>query len=388
MAAGSDSIAARADARGLLAIKLVFALNALTLAAWLPRIPDMKQALALDAGALGLCLLAAPVGIMISFLYAPALIGRRGIRPVMSVAGAIFAILFILPAFAWSAWTLAAALFIVGLSVAPIEIAMNAKASEMERVQKRRIMAQSHGFWSLGSIFGAALGGVTSWLGISFATQQIVFMPVLALAAFCVARATPPDSRHSAEVAPAFALPSKEIAAICVLPLGVMAVEGAMMDWSAVFAREVLSAVAGQDATLFFVFAVAMTATRLSGDRLAARFGPATVIAGSATLAGAGIILLALAPGYAAAVAASVVTGVGVANVYPLAVSAAGGAEGEEERNVAAVAFVAFVAILVSPPAIGAAAEYWGLRVAFGTLAPLAFVAAAVALTTDLLKRR
>lgn len=387
-APASDAVAEKADALGFLAIRLVFALNATTFAVWLPRIPDVKQLLSLDAATLGFCLFAAPVGILIGFLFSPALIGRFGIRRVMAIAGAAFAILFIIPGFAWSAWSLGAALFIVGLSVAPIEIAMNAKASEMERATGSRIMTRCHGFWSLGSIIGATLGGCASWLGVSFAAQQVVFMPIFAIAAYWIAKRTPRDAERGPDIAPPFALPSKEIAALCLLPLGVMAIEGAMMDWSAVFAREILSVAAGLDATPFFVFAVAMTATRLFGDRLAARVGPAAVITGSALLAGVGVVALAGANGLSSALAASAIAGVGVANVYPLAISAAGAADGEEERNVAAVAFVAFTALLVAPPVIGATAEIWGLRVALGVIAPLALAAAAVALSTTQLRHQ
>ena len=213
-------------------------------------------------------------------------------------------------------------------------------------------------------------------------------MPIFAVTAYWIAMTTPLDAERGPDIAPPFALPSREVAVLCLLPLGVMAIEGAMMDWSAVFAREVLATAAGLDAAPFFIFAVAMTATRLSGDRLAARFGPAAVIAGSATVAGIGVVLLANSAGLFPALAASALTGIGVANVYPLAISAAGGAAGEEERNVAAVAFVAFTALLIAPPAIGAAAELWGLRMALGAIAPLALIAAAIALNTSLLKSK
>ena len=63
----------------------------------------------------------------------------------------------------------------------------------------------------------------------------------------------------------------------------------------------------------------------------------------------------------------------GVAIVYPLAVTAAAGRPGRTAAdNVAAVTMISFSAFLVAPPVIGFLSELFGLRIALLTLAPLA----------------
>ncbi|HVH03193.1 MAG TPA: hypothetical protein VM891_09665 [Amaricoccus sp.] len=57
-------------ARTMLPLQMVFALNALGLAVWFPRIPDVKEALGLDVLTLAFCLFAMPVGTMLGFLLA------------------------------------------------------------------------------------------------------------------------------------------------------------------------------------------------------------------------------------------------------------------------------------------------------------------------------
>ena len=52
----------------LLPLQLVFALNALGLSVWFPRIPDVKEALGLDVLTLAFCLFGMPVGTMLGFL--------------------------------------------------------------------------------------------------------------------------------------------------------------------------------------------------------------------------------------------------------------------------------------------------------------------------------
>lgn len=373
-------------AGGFAAISVVFAVNAMAIAAWLPRIPDVKDRLALDAATLGLCLFALPLGALLLFPLAPRIISRFGLRATVAVTGGAFALAFIGPAFAWSAPSLFAALFAAGLAVGPIEVAMNAKAAEMERLQSRRIMARCHGFWSFGTILGAGLAAAASLAGLSFGAQQLLLMPPLALAAWCAARATPMDGAREGAPPPVFAFPRRAATAFCILPLGAMIVEAAMMDWSAVFARETLGAPAGRDAALFGAFALAMTLSRLAGDALAARFGAARVIVASSCLAMAGMAGVAAAPGLIAAALAAVAAGAGVGNVYPLGVSAAAEAGGEHgERDVASVAFISFFVILAAPPVIGVLADAWSLRTAFAILAPTALLAVLmVALTPRL----
>ena len=86
-------------ARALFALQMVFALNAIGLAVWFPRIPDVKAALGLDVLTLAFCLFGMPVGTMLGFLivgriiravrapgYLP--VGRLGVPDELHRAGA------------------------------------------------------------------------------------------------------------------------------------------------------------------------------------------------------------------------------------------------------------------------------------------------------------
>ena len=64
----------------LFALQMVFALNAIGLAVWFPRIPDVKEALGLDVLTLAFCLFGMPVGTMLGFLSVGRIIRRLGTR--------------------------------------------------------------------------------------------------------------------------------------------------------------------------------------------------------------------------------------------------------------------------------------------------------------------
>ncbi|WP_233417337.1 MFS transporter [Halovulum marinum] len=359
----------------LLALRLVFALNGLGLALWLPRIPDVKDALGADLMTLALCFFMLPVGTMCGFVVAPRVLSRYGTRAVCRWAGAGFILSFVLPALARDAVQLGAALLTAGLAVGSIEVAMNAKATELERTLRRRIMSSCHAFWSLGGMTGAMLGGLAGQAGVPFLAQQLLLTPVFAALAFRIAGMLPGD----APVAPApgpmprRGLPTGPLLALCLLPIGALMIEGAMMEWSALFLAEAAGLGALPAGAVFAAFASSMAGSRMAGDRLAGRFGPGAVLVGSALLAGAGVVAFATARTLPQALPAAAVLGLGIANVYPLAMSLSAAVPGRRvEDSIATVAFTAFSAFLIGPPLIGFAGSALGLPAALLLLAPLA----------------
>lgn len=360
------------------AIGVVFMTEAMVLGAWFPRIADVKRGLQLSDGVLGLCLVGLPVGTLLGFLIAPPLVRGLGPRRACAITGALFAISFLLPGLATSALTLFLALFFCGLAVAQIEVAMNTKAGHMEKASRRRIMSRCHGFWSIGSVIGALIGGGLAELGFNLMAQYMLLSPLFAFIAIAGAWHLPPDSPPAQQVerrSPLIVLPPLALVPLCLMPVGIMAVEGAVMDWSAVFVREYLIDDPMPAAIAYSLFAAAMAVTRFSGDWLAERFGPVRVVTVSCVFAIVGIGLFAFAPTIGQAYIGAALAGFGVATVYPLAVSAAAAAPGRSsEDNVAAISFIAFSAFLVSPPLIGAVAELTSLRWA---LAMLSLTAAA-----------
>ena len=370
----------------VLAVFGVFFVESAVLGNWIPRIPEVKAALGLSDSGLGLCLLAMPLGSLSGLLFAGRAIERLGLRDACRLMLPLWALLFTLPAFAGSAPTLALALLIGGLSVALIEVAMNTEADVIEASSGRRIMSRCHGFWSLGSMVGAIVGSLFAHADVALATHFAVVMPLLAVLGFGCASLLPPDARPAiaageasgivvaAERAPLFRLPARSIVALCAMPLGIMIVEGAFIDWSAVFMRSVLDASPLVIGTTYAFFSVVMAGARLSGDAIADRFGDFAVVRASGLAATAGVLLFSLAPNVPVAYAGAALAGAGVAIVYPLAVSAAARRPGRSAAdNVAALTMISFSAFLLGPPLIGFLADAVGLRSALLLLAPLAF---------------
>jgi len=153
-----------------------------------------------------------------------------------------------------------------------------------------------------------------------------------------------------------------------------------MADWGALHLSQDLGAGPGTAAAGYAVFALAMTVGRLSGTAVVQRFGAARALIAGGTTATAGMLLGALAPTAWWACAGFAVAGLGLANIFPIALARAGETGGPD--GVAVASTVGYGGMLLGPPAIGFLAEAGGLPGALTTVALLAALAAGIAYAT------
>jgi MFS family permease len=122
-----------------------------------------------------------------------------------------------------------------------------------------------------------------------------------------------------------------------------------------------------------------MATGRLFGGRLLQSFGELRLLVGGTLLAAGGALAAVTTSTLWVALAGFVVVGLGLANVFPLAIARAGVLGGA--RGIAMTTTVGYTGLLGGPPAIGLVAEIAGLPVALGSVALLAVVAAVLVLT-------
>ncbi len=184
-------------------------------------------------------------------------------------------------------------------------------------------MSSFHGMFSLGGLAGAARAGGAMQGGLPPRAHLAITAAVLGMTVLAAWPALLPTAPAVAD-GPAFALPRGPLIGLgLVAVIGLMAA-GAMGDWSAVYLRMDLGATAGTAALGFAAFSLAMAVGRLTGDRVVGRFGAAGGLAAGA-LIGAGTLGGALLVGHpTVAMAGFAGMGLGLANVVPIVVSAAG----------------------------------------------------------------
>lgn len=362
---------------------MFFALDGFLFAGWVVRIPAIKHQTGASASTLGLALLGVSAGAVITMMLAGRLCRRFGNHPLTVVCGALLSLAIALPAQTHSALTLGLVLLVFGAAYGAMNVAMNSAAVDLVAGLRRPVMPSFHAAFSLGGMLGAGLGGLVAG-GLSPATHLFILTGVGLLV---TAAAGPTLLRYPAPRAATATDPAEPPrrmvgrARNLVLLFGVIALctaygEGALADWSALHLTQDLHARPGVAAAGYSLFALAMTAGRLTGTALLERLGQTrTLVAGGATGA-AGMLLGSLAPTTWLALLGFAVAGLGLANIFPVAVGRAGELAGPS--GVAVASTIGYGGMLLGPPAIGFLADWFSLPLALTTVALLAGAAAAL----------
>ncbi|MEU9196137.1 MFS transporter [Streptomyces hundungensis] len=376
-----DTIAAPSLSRLRSALTVFFALDGFLFAGWVVRIPAIKQQTNASAGELGLALLGVSAGAVVTMVLTGRLCRRFGSHPVTVACGALMALAIALPAQTHSALALGLVLLVFGAAYGGINVAMNSAAVDLVAALRRPVMPSFHAAFSLGGMVGAGAGALVA-SGLS-PTAHLLALTGLGLLVTAVAGRV--LLRHPAPVRAK--TPHSEgrrldgRARRLVLLFGVIALctaygEGAMADWGALHLEQDLAANPGVAAVGYSLFALAMTAGRLSGTALLERLGQTRTLVMGGLTAAAGMLLGALAPTAWLALAGFAVMGLGLANIFPVAIARAGALAGP--GGVAAASTLGYGGMLLGPPAIGLLAEWFSLPLALTTVAVLAAAAALI----------
>ncbi|CAL9281464.1 MULTISPECIES: MFS transporter [unclassified Streptomyces] len=367
------------------AVTLFFALDGFLFAGWVVRIPAIKQQTGSSASDLGLALLGVSAGAVVTMTLTGRLCQRYGSHAVTVGAAVLLSLSIALPALTHSALALGLVLLVFGTAYGAINVAMNSAAVDLVAALRRPVMPAFHAAFSLGGMVGAGLGGLVAG-GLSPAAH-LLGLTVVGL--LLTAAAGPVLLRHPSPVPPE-ALPAAPASGRrrmdgrsrrLVTLFGVIALctaygEGALADWGALHLTQDLDAHPGLAAAGYALFALTMTAGRLSGTAMLERLGQTrTLVVGGATAA-AGMLLGALAPTVWAALLGFAVTGAGLANIFPVAVDRAGALAGP--AGVAAASTLGYGGMLLGPPVIGFLADWFSLPAALTSVALLSAAAAAL----------
>ncbi|MEV5318113.1 MFS transporter [Streptomyces sp. NPDC052687] len=404
-----------------IALTTFFALDGFVFAGWVVRIPAIKEQTGASPSGLGLALLGVSAGAVVTMTLTGRLCRRFGNHRVTVVCAVLLSLSVALPPLTHSALTLGAVLLVFGAAYGGINVAFNSAAVDLVAALRRPIMPSFHAAFSLGGMLGAGLGALVA--GAVSPTRHLLGLTVVGLAVTAVAApgllrhrlpqpperlrptagATPrpdhpdrpdrpdhsdrPDHKNRPDRPdrPGHKdRPDRRTRAL-VLVFGLIALctaygEGALADWGALHLEQDLGASPGVAAIGYSCFALAMTVGRLSGTVLLERLGRTrTVVAGGATAA-VGMLLGALAPWLWAALLGFAVAGLGLANLFPVAVERAGALSGS--NGVAVASTLGYGGMLLGPPAIGFMADWFSLPAALTSVAVLAALAALIGLTT------
>ena len=355
------------------AVFVSFFLYAFSLGTLFPRLGDLQTQMGIDKATLGFALIGLPFGVQVTLLFADRIVRKVNFRMILIIGLPLLSISQCLSALMQSPYLFAGILIIGGASIAVVEVAVNLEADRIEASFGRRIMNRSHAYWSFGFFGAGIIGAGFSQLGISpflhFVATTFVITIVTALLFIKYVAAKP--RRESPPQKKLFVWPSKSIFFLVVFSLSAMLVEGASIDWSVIFMRDIFNTVPLISGLSLALAAIAQGIVRYLADQFVDQYGPEKVSFYSLNSMVLGVALVVFSPNPFTALLGFLLLGGGSAVIFPLAMSAAArDSEKTPEENVASLAQFVFVVFLLAPPILGFIGEYFGLRWSFALCFP------------------
>ncbi|GAA4882224.1 MFS transporter [Actinomycetospora straminea] len=377
--------------RARVAVVGMFVVNGSTYNSIVPRFPTLRDELGLSNAALGTAIAAFPAAALVFGVLAGPLIARVGSGRAGAGVGLAGAVLLPAVALAPSWIALAAALFVLGLTDAWADAAMNAHGLRVQTGYGRSIVNGLHAVWSMAAVGAGLLGAAAAGLGVPLPVHLGIVAAVLVVVSVLAWRWSLPGPEPEAEPVGAAAdggarqgpwravvIAAGPLLALSALLVASGGIEDSAASWGALYVRDDLGGGAFVAGLPFVAFQAAMTLGRLAGDRVVDRVGPVAVARAGAALAAVAMTGTLLVAHPVAAVAGFALTGLGVATIFPLGFAAAGTVPGVRPGDgIAVVGWLARLGFLAFPPIIGAVADSASVGAGL-VLVPVAAVAAFV----------
>ena len=340
-----------------------------------PRLPDIQHAMGIAEGALGLGLIGHAVGTLISLSLAAPIVERFGHALAIRTLIPLLALFYAFASLATGPLMFFLLLLPVGLVTGGIEIILNVEADRVEHQVGRRIMNRALAFWSGGFFSAGFISAAIAQTGLPVAIHMMLMVPLVALATLLVLgrfEAAPHRTGTSTETAPRFAVPTLPITILVIVTLSAMIMEGAGIDWSAIYMKGEFQVSPFLAGFAVAVGALAQALARFFADPFVEKYSPTTVSRVLLSVLFLGTLLIFFAPHPFVALVGFALAGMGTSVIFPLAMSAAAQRTDRSAAiNVAALAQTSFGAFLVGPPLLGFVAEHFGIRWAYGIGIPL-----------------
>jgi MFS family permease len=345
---------------------MLFFVDGMTFGTWAALIPSFQQKFSLSEGQLSWVLLALVAGALISMSVTGHVIARRGSRSVAFRAALAFCAALCLLASAPSYATLIAAALLFGALKGAVDVSINSQAITVENAIGKPIMSSFQAFWSFGGLTAAFLLSTAMNRGFPATPLMLAMAALLLVLTLSTFRRLLPDRSQLRDEPRGFSWPNSKLLRLGGLAFLALFSEGVLLDWSAVYVRNVANVSVAVAPMAFAAFALSMAAGRFAGDRVVARFGPIGVLRFSGGLMALGVGIAVLVPSWSAVLIGFTTVGFGIANLVPILFGAAGRAHhGGAGPGLATVTTLGYLGFLSGPPVIGALAAFAGLPLAF-----------------------
>lgn len=255
--------------RALRATNTISFLQGMTAAVLIPRVPDLIHQLNLSFVQWGTLLGFTSLASLLPLVFTNKLILRFGTKRIIGVGGVIFTACTALIPWCYSAWEFALVAILQTLAGSAFNLGLQSSIVMIQKKVKRTVIGNMHAAWSIGATLSAGLSGLLIAL-LTFKVQFMITAIVITIAMWVASRflldaqndGHLSEQKHVAKISWL-----KTPGYVWLLTAGLFAgvwSEAVMIDWSALFSKDVLKITSTQAAIAYTAFAGAMIVGRLS----------------------------------------------------------------------------------------------------------------------------
>ena len=371
--------------RERVSVAAYFAVLGLICATWGSSIDDMKLLLGLDEAQQGWLLFSGPVGNLVSFTFASALVTRIGSRKSLLISTSLYiaAALGVAMCFLTRApipyWC--AGIAALGMTGNIFNISVNTQGGIVERNSGRTIMNSFHAMFSIMCLAAGLIALFAASFGIPPGWRFVGVLAVAVIAHIAFFPGLPRENDVAKKVkGEGMRRPDMSLVSIGLAALVIMGCEGSINDWVGVFYHDALLAPPSRVKWGFCAVCGMMTIGRFVTDGLINRFGSAVVMRVYCVLVSVGLGIALGSPWFGidglrlhvVATAGYAIAGYGISALVPILYSKTNKTKSMPAGS--ALTFVGsmgFFGYFMGPPMIGYIAHQTNLSVALGIFAVL-----------------
>ncbi|WP_350292988.1 MFS transporter [uncultured Croceitalea sp.] len=331
---------------------------------WAIYIPSVKDKLAIDKADLGIAIFFLSLGVFTIFPLASKIINRLGVGRATWLGITLNSVLALFPFLVSNYYLLCTALFFLGAANGLLDIAMNTLVTEIEKEDKKNFMSAAHGFFSLGGVLVGLGSFLIPLIGNPFMHMLFTTLIVFSVNFFfkkhyCHIKAAPIEKEP-------FSLKLfKPLLILGIIGFVSMGSEGAIIDWSGLYLKEITLAPELLIGVGFLAFSTTMTLGRFFGDWISAKIGSVKIVGVGAIIAMIGYVFV-LSGNTLFAIIGFALNGLGFSVMVPELFRIGGNVKGvESSHGVAFIAGIGYSGFLLGPVILGFVAEEFTLTASF-----------------------
>lgn len=352
-------------------------------AIWSALVPILQTRLGLEEAHLGLIILCLGAGSCCLMPFAGFFVRRWGCQQVLSFVFPLAFVLLVLVALANSIVMAVAVVALLGAALGTVDVVINIQAASLERREGKPLIAFFQAMYPVGGILGALymhagyLWNLQGWSAvIVFALGCCVLFSFILPHCLPKAQEAVAEQSHNTGWSSALKPGILLLGFFCFI---LFLAEGSVMDWSALYLRDVIKAPMSWGPFGYASLSAAILLMRLGSSWMLRRFGEEHVMLSGGIVCALAFFALWIEPNVHVVLACFFMVGLGYANLVPILFSRSSKvAPQNADAALSVISSLGYLGLLVGPALVGALAQAISLPFAYGCVGGLVLLVAAI----------